>query len=144
MQDDTGREARIVQLVGLAGDQGIPAVCRVIRYERSLPVAKTAALRLLQAKAGQVAKGGPGRNIAKGPGYLPSVPGTMGPRLVASQAGSRRLPSSGRNCAAEEEGLLLRQPRDTSLAVVEGLLRFQIAACGRSIAMPTPPSASKD
>ena len=30
--------------------------------------------------------------------------------------------------AAEEEGLLLRQPRDTSLSIVEGLLRFQIAA----------------
>ena len=30
--------------------------------------------------------------------------------------------------AGEEEGLLLRRPRDTSLSIVEGLLRFQIAA----------------
>ena len=38
------------------------------------------------------------------------------------------MPEIWTQLVAEEEGLLFRQPRDTSLSIVEGLLRFQIAA----------------
>ena len=52
-QDDGNRESRIMRLIDLPDDQGISALCKVIRYERSLVLAKTAAVRLLDAKTGE-------------------------------------------------------------------------------------------
>jgi len=42
-QDDAGRESRIAALLGLDDHQGVPAVCKIIGYDRSIVVAKLAA-----------------------------------------------------------------------------------------------------
>ena len=48
-QDDANRDARVTQLAGLADHQGAAAVCRVICFDRSLVLAKMAAVRLLES-----------------------------------------------------------------------------------------------
>ena len=51
-QDENSREVRIMRLIDLPKNQGLPAICRIIRYERLAALAKVAALRLLAAMAG--------------------------------------------------------------------------------------------
>ncbi len=127
-QEDNSREVRIVRLIELPENQGIPAVCRIIRYERSLLVAKTAALRLLEALAGEAAKADLAAPIQKGLGTCPRAPAQWVLAWLSARQDPQSLAKFWTQLAAEEEGLLFRQPRDTSLAIVEGLLRLQIAA----------------
>jgi hypothetical protein len=128
LQDDSGREARVIALIGLPESRGMAAVCRVIRYERSLVAAKTAALRLLEALAGETVKPDLVAGIQKGLGRCPRAPAQWVLAWLQAREDPQGLAALWTRLAAEEEGLLLRQPRDTSLPVVEGLLRFQIAA----------------
>ena len=109
-------------------NQGIPAVCRVIRYERSLLLAKTAAVRLLEAKAGEAAKADLAATLQKGLGTCRRAPARWVLAWLQARQDPQALAGIWTQFAAEEEGLLLRQPRDTSLSIVEGLLRFQVAA----------------
>jgi len=127
-QDDGGREARINQLIGLAENQGVPAVCRIIRYERSLPLAKTAAVRLLEATAGETMKPDLAATLKKGLHACRRAPARWLLAALQARQDPQALVAVWTQFAAEEEELLFRQPRDTSVAVVEGLLRFQIAA----------------
>ena len=127
-QDDCSREVRILQLIALPEKQGIPAVCRIIRYERSLLLAKTAALGLLQAMAGQSAEADTTATVAKHlracrRGAARWVAAWLETRQDATAFAKRWTGFIG-----DEEELLRRQPGDTSLAVIEGLLRFQVAA----------------
>jgi tetratricopeptide (TPR) repeat protein len=130
-QDDSSREFRIMQLINLGENQGIPAVCRVIRYERSLPLAKTAAVQLLEAKAGEAAKADLAATLRKGLGTCRRAPARWVLAWLRARQDPRPLAGIWTQYAAEEEAALFRQPRDTSLSVVEGLLRFQIAALRR-------------
>jgi len=147
-QDDGSRALLIGRLIDLPDSHGIPGVCRIIRYERSLSLAKTAALQLLKAMAGSDL---PATLEKKEPFVAPKAP-RVGekPILVTTVQNGlekcRRAParwvvawSRARydppalagiwtRFAAEEESLLFRQPRDTSMAIVESLLGFQIAA----------------
>ena len=127
-QDDNGRSVIIDHLIRLRENAGVPAVCRLIRYERSLLVAKTAALRLLEAKAAEDPKADLAATLQKGLGTCRRAPA----RWVLAWSQARQDPQAlagiWTQFAAEEEGLLVQQPRETSLAIVEGLLRFQIAA----------------
>jgi tetratricopeptide (TPR) repeat protein len=151
-QDDNSRQTRIVSLIDLADNQGIPAVCRIIRYERSLVVAKAAALRLLETKAGEVAGPDlaavlPQRSILTPLLGLDSITKTdvaamlrkgLGPchrapsRWVLGWLQTRQDPKAlaglWTQLVSEEESLLFRQPRDTSSAIIESLLRFRVAS----------------
>jgi hypothetical protein len=55
-QDDAGRTERVAALLGLSGYQGVPAVCRVICYDRSPVLAKTAALQLVESLSTETVK----------------------------------------------------------------------------------------
>jgi len=147
-QDDGNRELRIMRLIDLAESRGVPAVCRIIRYERSLSVAKMAALRLLKAMAGpdlpatlekkevfdvpRNPKGAARANLAaivqKGLDSCPRAPARWVIAWLQARHDPAALAGIWTQFAAEEEGLLFRQPRDTSLGIVENLLGFQIAA----------------
>ncbi|MGA2258690.1 MAG: hypothetical protein ABSG53_28825 [Thermoguttaceae bacterium] len=148
LQDDGSREDRVIRLIDLPENQGVPAVCRVIRYERSLSLAKMAALRLLEAMAGpdlptmlekREARDVPGSYrgaakpdlaaiVQKGLGTCRRAPARWVLGWLQARHDPQALAGIWTQLAAEEEGLLFRQPRDTSLAVVETLLGFQIAA----------------
>ena len=104
------------------------AVCRVIRYERSLLLAKTAAVRLLEATAGEAVKPDLAAMLQKGLGTCRRAPARWVLAWLQARQDPQALAGFWTQFAAEEEKLLLRQPRDTSLTIVESLLRFQIAA----------------
>ncbi len=127
-QDDNNREFRINRLIGLPENQGIPTVCRVIRYERSLLLAKTAALRLIGAMAGEAPTADLAVTLQKGLTGCRRAPARWVLAWLPARQDPQALVGLWTKLAAGEEELLFRRPRDTSLAVVESLLRFQIAA----------------
>ena len=147
-QDDSSREVKIIGLIHLPENQGIPAICRVIRYERSLMLAKMAALRLLEAMAGpdlptplekravldvprsyrDTTNSDLTATLQKGLGTCRRAPARWVLAWLQAKGDPQALAEIWTQLIAEEEGLLFRQPRDTSLSIVESLLRFQIAA----------------
>jgi tetratricopeptide (TPR) repeat protein len=130
-QDDSSREDKVPFLIGLPDNQGIPAVCRIIRYERSLVVAKTAAVRLLEALANQTIKPDLAALLQRSLDGCRRLPARWVIAWLQARQDPRELASLWTRLAGDEEGLLLRQPRDTALPIVEGLLRSQIAALRR-------------
>ncbi len=127
-QDDSGREARIISLIGLPANEGIPAVCRAIRYDRSAVLAKTAALRLLEALAGETVKPDLVSRLQKDLGNCPRPSAQWVLSWLQAREDPKALAAAWTRLVDEEEGRMLRQPRDTSLSIVEDLLRLQIAA----------------
>ncbi|MGO9115651.1 MAG: tetratricopeptide repeat protein [Thermoguttaceae bacterium] len=127
-QDDGSREATISQLIVLPENQGIPAVCRTIRYDRSLLVAKAAAVRLIEALAVTTVKSDLTATLEKGLGSCRRAPAQWVLAWLQTRQDPQALAAAWTRLAAAEEGLLRRRPRDTSLSIVEGLLRSQIAA----------------
>ena len=127
-QDENNREARIIQLIHLPENQGLPAVCRIIRYERSHVMAKTAALRFLEAMAGDAAKSVPAEILQKGLGTCARTPARWVLTWWQARQDPQALVGIWTQFVATEEELLFEQPRETSLAIVESLLRLQIAA----------------
>ena len=87
LQDDASREAKILRLIDLPQNRGVPAVCRVIRYERSLSLAKIAALRLLKSMAG------------------PDLPATLDDNRAWDLPGARQGMVKPELAAAVQEGL---------------------------------------
>ncbi len=127
-QDDGSREASISRLISLPENQGLPAVCRIIRYERSLRLAKTAALRLIEALTRDAAKVGPAATLKKGLAACRRAPARWILAWLQAWGDPPTLAKVWTQFAAEEEELRFRQPRDSSSLIVDGLLRFQIAA----------------
>lgn len=147
-QDDGSREAKIIGLIHLPENQGLPAICRVIRHERSLLLAKMAALRLLEAMAGpdlptplekrvvrdvprsyrDIEKSDLAATLQKGLGTCRRAPARWVLAWLQAKRDPQALAEIWTQLIAEEEGLLFRQPRNTSLSIVESLLKFQIAA----------------
>jgi tetratricopeptide (TPR) repeat protein len=127
-QEEFARQARFSQLIELPDDQGVAAVCRVIRYDRSLPLAKTAALRLVESRENDSPKSNLAAALRKGLGGCRRDPAQWVLRWLEARRDPKLLAGFWSQLAAEEEGQLFRQPRDTSAAIVESLLRFQIAA----------------
>ena len=128
-QDDNVREFRVGQLLELPHAAGIPAICRIIRFERSLPLAKLAALRLVES----ISKGGDAKKtsaavIERTLGDCSRRPARWVVAWLRAKQDSTALATLWTDLLASEEELLLQQPRETSLDVVEQLLRMQIAA----------------
>ena len=78
--------------------------------------------------AGEAAKPDLAATLQKGLGTCRRAPARWVLAWLQARQDPQALAGIWTQLAAEEEGLLLRQPRDTSLAIVESLLRFQIAA----------------
>ena len=127
-QDDNSRHERIIQLVNLPQDQGAAAVCRIIRFERSLSMAKIAAVQLLKAKASDAGRPELAAMLQKGLGACRRAPAQWVLAWWQARQDSRAQAKIWTQFVAEEEGLLLRQPRDTSLYIIESLLQLQITA----------------
>jgi tetratricopeptide (TPR) repeat protein len=122
------REGRISSLIDLADNQGMAAVCRVIRYERSLPLAKTAALQLMESREKDEGKSDLAAGLKKGLGACRREPAQWVLGWLQARRDRNSLAGFWTRLAGEEEELLFRRPRDTSAAIVASLLRFQIAA----------------
>jgi tetratricopeptide (TPR) repeat protein len=125
--NQSGRLTRIRLLIGLPELKGIPALCRVVRYEGSLPLAKLAALELLDSRP---------------PGEPPEK--ELAELLRKDLGSSRRAAASwlltwvrfaddaaaactewGKLVEAENT-LLGRTPTQANLEMVSRLIRFQV------------------
>jgi lipopolysaccharide biosynthesis regulator YciM len=132
-QDDASREARITSLIALADQQGVPAVCRVICYDRSPLMSKTAAVRLMESLSGKTVNRELATDIRKR--LSPNWPGArsrMAAQWVLSWLAAGNDPEAVAavltKVAAGEDDLIRRRPRESSPAILEGLLQLQIAA----------------
>lgn len=136
-QDDAGRAARVEQLIGLPNHQGTAAVCRVISFDRSLVLAKTAAVKLAESFAaeavkpqlaaeirGQLTAGGHAERLRAPARWLLDWLDTGQEPRAAAAVWSKIV--------AEEDDQTLRHPRETSPPVMEGLLQLKIAALRRA------------
>ncbi len=143
-QDDSGREARLARLIDLPERQGLAAVCRLMRYERSLVLAKTAAVRLLESSDREAASAELAEKLQKGLGAAAAL------RRAGSSPGCRPgtihkpLPASGRSLLPRRSGCccgsLATRRCPSSRACCDSRWR----PCGRSVAGRTPPTASID
>ena len=145
--DAKTREARMQVLAGLPDGQGLVALCRLVRFEKSQVLSKTAAVVLLQSKAGAASTPASVEAVRKS---LLNCKRPAAAWLIAWT----RLGDDPKTVAAEwakliaEEIKLLHQPsnqysdrwkcrsaspippqatRDTSPEIVSGLIRFQVA-----------------
>jgi len=124
VQSTTGKLARMRALVALPDQQGIPALCRLVRYERSAVLSKRAAMQLIGREF-------PNKQLAE--------------KVSKALSGSRRsaaswlrtyLQSADRPRAMIDDwtklvdaelALLRRSPNRTSPEIVAELIRLQIA-----------------
>ena len=138
------REARIARLIDLSENQGIPAVCRVICYERSLLVAKTAAVRLLEAKAGDAVNSGLAATSEKG------LDGCRGPRHAGFLPGCRPgkirkpWPESGPDSPPRKKGCCSGSRATPPCPSSRACCGSRSRPCGRSIAARMRLSALSD
>ncbi len=131
-QEDASREGRITALIAIADQQGVPAVCRIICYDRSNLIAKTAAVRLMESLAGKPVKPELAAEIRKqlAPSRRLAAQWVLGP--LAAGNDPEALAAAWSKIVAVEDDLLRRRPQDSSPAIVEGLLQLQIEALRRA------------
>jgi len=126
-KDSGGRIVKMKSLAGLAGGAGVPALCRLVRYEPSTVLSKEAALQVLS------------RDVAGQP-PKPELAET----LRKSLAGSKRAAAlwlltyarfaddptgalaQWKKLAEDEERLLRRTPKESDPQFVSALLRVQL------------------
>ncbi len=132
--DDAGRENQVNTLLNLGGQRGIPAVCRVICYDRSQVLAKLAAVRLMQSLSGEATKPQPelAAEIRKRLAACRCPPARWILSWLEAEQDPRAPTAVWSKITVQEDDLLLRRPRDTSPAIVETLLQLQIAALRRA------------
>jgi tetratricopeptide (TPR) repeat protein len=127
-QDDANREARIASLIAIADQQGLPAICRIICYDRSNLIAKTAAVRLMESLAGKTVKRELAAEIRKQLDTCHRVAAQWVLSWLAAGSDPEALAAAWSKIVTGEDALMRRRPRESSPAIVEGLLQLQIAA----------------
>ncbi len=127
-EDDRSRESKMTALASLPDGQGAAALCRLIRFENSSRLSKTAAVALLSSQP-----------IAEPPSAAvveivrKSLNGCKRPGAVWLLAWSRlatepaAVMSEWNKLTENERELLGRAPIETSQEIIAGLTRFQIA-----------------
>jgi tetratricopeptide (TPR) repeat protein len=127
-EDTRSREARMQGLAGLANGQGIAALCRLVRFEKTLLLSKAAAVALLGGQMGadppDAATVAIVRNNLKGckrPGAAWLMAWT---RLGADP---QAVMAQWAKLIDDEQAVLRRVPNESSREIVAGLTRFQIA-----------------
>ena len=127
-EDDRSRESKMTALASLPDGQGTAALCRLVRFETSSRLSKTAAIALLGSQP-----------IAEPPGAAvveivrKSLNGCKRPAAAWLLAWSRlsaepaAVMSQWNSLTENERELLLRSPIETNQEIVAGLTRFQIA-----------------
>lgn len=146
LEEQRSREARMHALAGLPNGQGIPALCRLVRFEKSLYLSKMAAVALL---GGQVAADPPNaatietvRKALAGctrPGALwlltwtrlgaePELLTTEWTKLIDAEQKQLRLNPNGVRMRTNVSGLIRSQVMaETSPEIIAGLTRFQVS-----------------
>ncbi len=126
--DSPSREAKMRALAGLPNGQGIAALCRLVRFEKSLVLSKRAAVALL---GGQTSADPP--NDAAIETVRKSLGDCKRPSAVWLSAWTRlgtepdAVMAEWTKLTDAEAELLRRSPNDTAPEIVAGLTRFQIA-----------------
>jgi tetratricopeptide (TPR) repeat protein len=127
------RESRMQELARLPNGQGIPALCRLVRYEKSLLLSKSAAVALLERRssadppdAATIEAVRKGLDGCTRPGAVWLLAWTrLGAEPEAVMAQWAKLTD-------DELNLLRRAPTETKQEIVAGLLRFQIIRLKKS------------
>ena len=128
MQNIELRQAKMLSLSMLPDDAGVPALCRLLRYERSTLLSKQAAIKLLGSQKTTMP---PSKEIAAA--VRKSLAGSRraGAQWVLTwlQAGESPLAMTKqwKQCVEEEESVLRSSPSQSSPEIVAALLRIQIA-----------------
>ncbi len=131
-QDDANRDARVTQLAGLADHQGAGAVCRVICFDRSLVLAKMAAVRLLESLSSEPVKPELAAAIRGRLAACRRAPAQWVLSWLDAGQDPRALAKFLSNVVGEEDREMLVHLRETSPAIIEGLLQLQIATLRRA------------
>ncbi|MGA2620069.1 MAG: hypothetical protein ABSF26_20830 [Thermoguttaceae bacterium] len=127
-QDSRTRQTQMSQLALLPNGAGMPALCRLVRYERSPLLAKQAALKLLGlVKAGAP----PGKELAaqirKGLADSPRTPARWPLIWLRFDEDARAALEQWTAAVEAEEGLLRTAPGQTNPEIVAALLRLEVA-----------------
>jgi len=127
-EDERSRETKMQALAALPDGQGAAGLCRLIRFENSSRLSKTAAVALL---ASQTAADSPKAAVMET--IRTNLNGCKRPGAVWLLTWSRlssdpnAVMSEWNNLTNSERELLGRAPVETSQEIVAGLTRFQIA-----------------
>ncbi len=140
-QDDASREGRIAVLIAIADQQGVPAVCRIICYDRSNLIAKTAALRLMESLVGKELNPKSGADIRVQLALSHRLAAQWALDWLAAGTDPKALAATTSKIVAAEDDLFRHRPRESSPAIVEGLLQLQIGALHAHIAERKRPPA---
>lgn len=124
---NSDRMARITELARLPDDEGLSAVCRIVRFEKTPVVSKQAALKLLgQPLAGAVTSSSRRRQILDSLGRSTTA-ATNWLRLEADTLADPAAAVEGWNKAiTDEQTTLARNPQTTQGEIVAALLRRQV------------------
>src|SRR4051794_4131255 len=126
LADDAGRLAKIKQLANLPQDAGVPALCRLVRYEKSQVLSKQAALHLL-GHSKETAEEHAARATLIGPVLEGS--GRPGARWLQADIRAERETNAATSewdkLIDDEIAILRSAPGDTSSQIVLALLRRQ-------------------
>jgi tetratricopeptide (TPR) repeat protein len=127
-QSQEGRLAKMRALVALPGEVGIPALCRIVRYEKSSLLSKQAAIQLLypEQKAAPPPKKETGDLLRKGLGDC-QRPGALWLLQWARANDDPSFPQNWSKLVDAEESLLGAAPSQTSPEIVAVLLKVQVA-----------------
>ena len=127
-QDAAARERTMQALVGLPRGEGVAALCRLVRFEKSPLLSKTAALALLSRRpAAATPRNAAIKTVRK------ALQGCKRSGAVWLLAWSRlgdepaAAMSEWTKLVDGEQELLRRTPSETSPEIVAGLIRFQVA-----------------
>lgn len=123
----TVRQARIAELAKVPADGGVPALCRIVRFEKSPVLAKQAALKVLgRPLAAEVTADQRRQQIVDALGRS-STPATAWLRLEAqTQLDPGGTLEDWAKVVTEEQAALTRTPQNTQNEIVAGLLRRQV------------------
>ena len=112
---DVGRENQVNELLRFlpAGHRGVPAACRVVCYDRSLVLAKSAAVRLMQALAGDAVKPDLAAEIRKPLAACRRPPSRRVLNWLEAEQDPRWQTAVRAKIIEQEDDLLLRRPRET-------------------------------
>lgn len=128
MQNIESRQAKMNSLALMPDDAGVPALCRLLRYERSTLLSKQAAIKLLGSQKTAVP---PGKELAEV--VRKNLAGSRRPGaqwvLAWLRTGESPLAvtQDWKRSIEEEEAVLRSSPSQSSPEIVAALLRIQIA-----------------
>jgi tetratricopeptide (TPR) repeat protein len=126
-QPEEIRLSRMQALSLIRDGKGIPALCRLVRFEKSELLAKMAVIKLLQSPySAEFAKGGRAESIRKLCGKS-SRPSTSWIIAWLNLAGDPREITQWNALAEKETSLLRHSPAETSHDIAGGLIRYQAA-----------------